>query len=164
MEASVHLLRGTIMFLAQGARFSNFEILKYIYSVFQMYLGCNYHVFLCFANVSGMYHGCTVAVIALYVLLMYQKLYPTVGLHSCVPSYSGHHLSGAQPIRASRFWHQQAMGVAPGAWGQPWHGSTRHAFLQAGHAHSSMPCWVLCSRNHSWAGIQMGPLQSRLQT
>ncbi len=87
-----------------------------------------------------------------------------MGLHSCFPSYSGHHLSGAQPIRAFSFWHQQPMGLAPGGWGQPWHGSTRHALLQVGHAHSSMPSWVPCSRNNSWAGIQMGPLPSRLQT
>ncbi len=87
---------------------------------------------------------------------MYYWCIGSCTLHSCFPSYSGHHLSGAQPIRASSFWHQQAMGMA-GGWGQPWHGSTRHDFLQAGHAHFSMPSWVLCSRNHSWAGIQMGP-------
>jgi len=82
---------------------------------------------------------------------MYYWCIRTCTLHSCFPSYPGHHLSGAQPIRASSFWHQQPMGMAPGGWGQPWHGSTRHAFLQAGHAHSSMPSWVPCSRNHSWA-------------
>ena len=103
----------------------------------------------CIRDVSWMKCGCKLPVITLY--------YGCIGsctLHSCFPSYSVHHLSGAQPIRASSFWHQQPMGMAPGGWGQPWHGSTRHAFLQAGHAHSSMPSWVLCSRNHSWAGCR----------
>ncbi len=38
------------------------SICRCLYCVFQMYLGCVYHIFLCIANVSGMYHGCTVAV------------------------------------------------------------------------------------------------------
>ncbi len=43
------------------------EELKWcIYSVFQMYLGCNYHVFLCIDNVLVMYHGCIMSVIPMY--------------------------------------------------------------------------------------------------
>ena len=113
-----------------------------------MYWGC---IGQCIRNVSWVYYECNNL-----VSLMYYWCIRTCTLSSCFPSYPGHHLSGAQPIRASSFWHQQPMGMAPGGWGQPWHGSTRHAFLQAGHAHSSMPSWVPCSRNHSWACIQMG--------
>ena len=110
-----------------------------------MYWGC---IGQCIRDVSWVYYECNNR-----VSLMYYWCIRTCTLHSCFPSYPGHHLSGAQPIRASSFWHQQPMGMAPGGWGQPWHGSTRHAssFWQAGHAHSSMPSWVLCSRNHSWA-------------
>jgi hypothetical protein len=55
------------------------------------------------------------------------------------------------------------MGLAPVGWGQPRHGSTRHAFWQTGHACSSMPCWVLFCRNYCLSGIQTGPLHSMLQ-
>ena len=116
-------------------------------------------------NVSGMYHGCIMNVITLYLSCITDVLevvpYPPVFLHTLAitslrPSPSGHPVFGI-----SSPW---ALLLGPRGWGQPWHGSARHAFWQAGHAHSSMPSWVPCSRNHSWAGIQMGPLQSRLQT
>jgi hypothetical protein len=55
------------------------------------------------------------------------------------------------------------MGLAPVGWGQPRHGSTRHAFWQTGHPCSSMPSWVLFCRNYCLSGIQTGPLHSKLQ-
>jgi hypothetical protein len=55
------------------------------------------------------------------------------------------------------------MGLAPVGWGQPRHGSTRHAFWQTGHPCSSMPSWVLFCRNYCWPGIHMVPLHSMLQ-
>ena len=68
-----------------------------------MYLGCICHVFLCIANVSGMYHGCTVPVIALYLSCITDVLelvhYTPVFLHTlaitCLgPSPSGHPVFG----------------------------------------------------------------------
>jgi hypothetical protein len=53
--------------------------------------------------------------------------------------------------------------MAPAGWEQPWHGSTRHAFWQTGHACSSMPCWALSCRNCCWSGIHTVPLHSMLQ-
>ena len=107
---------------------------------------------------SWMYYDCNN-----HVSLMYYGCIGSFTLHLCFPPYSAHHLFGAQPIRASRFGHQQPMGLAPVGWGQPRHGSTRHAFWQTGHACSSMPCWVLSCRNYCWSGIYTGPLHSMLQ-
>ena len=114
--------------------------------------------FQCIQDVSWMYYEGNI-----HVSLMYYGCIGTCTSHLCFPPYSTHHLFGAQPIRASSFGHQQPMDLAPGGWGQPWHGSTRHAFWPAGHGCSSMPCWVLSSRNHPWAGIHMGPLHSMHQ-
>ena len=112
----------------------------------------------CIANVSWMYY-----VSNSHVSLMYCGCIGCCTLHLCFPPYSAHHLFGAQPMRASSFGHQQPMGLAPGGWGRPWHGSTRHAFWPAGHGCSSMPCWVLSSRINPWVGIHMGPLHSMHQ-
>ena len=124
---------------------------KYIKDLFDMYCQC-------IRNVSWMYYVSTD-----HVSFMYYGCIWSCTPHLCFPPYSAHHLFGAQPIRASSFGNQQPMGMAPGGWGQPWHGSTRHAFWPAGHGCSSMTCWVLSSRNHCWAGIHMGPLRSMLQ-
>jgi hypothetical protein len=91
----------------------------------------------CIRNVSWMYYICNS-----HVYLMYYGCIGSCTPHLCFPPYSAHHLSGAQPMRASSFGNQQPMGLAPGGWGWPWHGSTRHAFWPAGHECSSMPCAV----------------------
>ena len=83
--------------------------------------------FTCIANVSWMYYDGNI-----HVSLMYYGCIGSFTPHLCFPPYSAHHLFGAQPIRASSFGHQQPMGLAPVGWGQPWHGSTRHAFGRQG--------------------------------
>jgi hypothetical protein len=94
---------------------------------------------------------------------MYWKLYPTLlfsfilwpspfwgqahqGIQFLVSAAHGY---GSWEVGAAMAWQRQTRFFA----GRAWHR----------HAHSSMPRSLLCSRNHSWAGIQMGPLQSRRQ-
>jgi hypothetical protein len=118
--------------------------------------------FTCISTVSGTYYGYFMMVISMYLICMIDALEV---LHLCFPQYSAHHLFEAQPIRESSFRNQRSMGLAPIGRGQAWHGSIRHAFWQTGHACSSMPCWVLSSRNHRdcWSGLHMGPLHSMMQ-
>ena len=130
--------------------------------VLSMYLQCICDVLtmycVCIRDVSWMYYDGNI-----HVSLMYYGCIGSCTPHLCFPPYSAHHLFGAQPIRASSFGHQQPMGLAPVGWGQPRHGSTRHAFWQTGHACSSMPCWVLSCRNYCWSGIYTVPLHPMLQ-
>ncbi len=91
--------------------------------------------FQCIRDVSWMYYDGNV-----HVSLVYYGCIGSCNPHLYFPPYFAHHLFGAQPIRASRFGHQQPMGLAalaPVGWGQPRHGSTRHAFWQTEHACSS---------------------------
>ncbi len=113
----------------------------------------------CIVYVSGMYHECIMIVISMYLSCIMNVLeavpHTSVFLHTLPITFLG--------PRVSSFGHQQHMGLAPVGWGQPRHGSTRHAFWQTGHACSSMPCWVLSCRNYCWSGIYTGPLHSMLQ-
>ncbi len=116
--------------------------------------------FTCISTVSGTYYGFFIMAISMYLICMIDVLEV---LHLCFPQYSAHHLFETQPIRESNFRNQQPMGLAHIGWGKPWHGSIRHAFWQTGPACSSIPCWVLSSRNHCWSGIHMAPLHSMMQ-
>jgi hypothetical protein len=109
----------------------------------------------CIRDVSWMYMYMAVTALSLYLSCITDVLevvpYTPVFLHTLAitflrPSPSGHPVFG---ISSPWVW-------LLGGW--------RCAFFQAGHSHSSMPCWVLCSRNRSWAGIQVVPLLSMLQT
>ena len=104
----------------------------------------------CIRDVSWMYF-----VSNSHVSLMYFGCIESCAPHLCFHSYSAHHLFGAQPIRASSFGHQQPMGLAPGGWGQPWHGSTRH------HHQCFLACRAWMFQHALLGAVQQKPLLVR---
>ena len=117
-----------------------------------MYWGC---IGQCIRNVSWVYYECNNLVSLMYYWCIrtctLQWAYTPVFLHTLAitslgPSPAGHPVFG---ISSPWVCHAGSWGVgAATAW------QHQTCFLQAGHAHSSMPSWVLCSRNHSWAGCR----------
>ena len=73
---------------------------------------------ICIANVSGIIRDVSwmYSICNSHVSLMYYWCIGCCTSHLCFPPYSAHHLSGAQPIRASSFGNQQPMGLAPATW------------------------------------------------
>jgi hypothetical protein len=112
--------------------------------------------FVCIANVSGMYHRCTMTTIALYLSCITDVLevipYIPIFLHTLPITFLGPSPSGHPVFGISCPW----LGLLVGG-GSHGIAAQYMLFLQTGYACSSMPCRVLCSRNPAGQASRWGP-------